>query len=547
MRRRCGSRAGASLRSPRSPRSPSPSPSPSRSPRSPPSPRTRPRTPVRAASRRPRRRPRPRARRADEEGARLIAFNMALNGTPREETERYLRDNFDLDGRRRAARRRVRPRRASEPRQASPRELGRPRERVAELIDLHGAMVVLVVGPEHLHAAGRRRDARRRSSRTLERIAHGRLVDPAIGRLLDALEPWAGGRGPRLRRRAPDPRRPPRPREGRPRARRARGRHGARSRARPGRLAARARGRRLRRCSATRSPRQIELRHRYAACFPDAAHPYDVLLDDYEPGLERAEVRPLFADLTAALRAARRRRRRPTAERNGGVFSGPFGLDAQRAALVAVLGEIGFDARTLAPRRLAAPVRAVSRPGRRPHHHPLQRARLRQSPSTAPCTSSATASTTRAWAISCAARRCTRRARSASTSRRAALWENMVGRSRPFRAWLLPRLREASARRARRRRRGRALPRGQLRATVADPHGGRRDDVQPPRRAALRPRAAPDRRDARRSTSCPRAWNEGMQRAARRRGPLGPRGRPAGRPLGAGRRSATSRPTRSAT
>ena len=33
---------------------------------------------------------------ADEEGARLIALNMALNGTPREETERYLADNFNL-------------------------------------------------------------------------------------------------------------------------------------------------------------------------------------------------------------------------------------------------------------------------------------------------------------------------------------------------------------------------------------------------------------------------------------------------------------------
>lgn len=32
----------------------------------------------------------------DEEGARLIALNMALNGTPREETERYLADNFEL-------------------------------------------------------------------------------------------------------------------------------------------------------------------------------------------------------------------------------------------------------------------------------------------------------------------------------------------------------------------------------------------------------------------------------------------------------------------
>jgi hypothetical protein len=31
------------------------------------------------------------------EGARLIALNMALSGTSREETARYLRDNFELD------------------------------------------------------------------------------------------------------------------------------------------------------------------------------------------------------------------------------------------------------------------------------------------------------------------------------------------------------------------------------------------------------------------------------------------------------------------
>jgi vacuolar-type H+-ATPase subunit H len=33
----------------------------------------------------------------DVEGARLIALNMALNGTPREETSRYLEENFDLE------------------------------------------------------------------------------------------------------------------------------------------------------------------------------------------------------------------------------------------------------------------------------------------------------------------------------------------------------------------------------------------------------------------------------------------------------------------
>ena len=32
----------------------------------------------------------------DVEGARLIALNMALNGQSREETDRYLAENFDL-------------------------------------------------------------------------------------------------------------------------------------------------------------------------------------------------------------------------------------------------------------------------------------------------------------------------------------------------------------------------------------------------------------------------------------------------------------------
>jgi DivIVA domain-containing protein len=36
----------------------------------------------------------------DVEGARLVALNMALNGTSREDTDRYLADNFDLSDRR---------------------------------------------------------------------------------------------------------------------------------------------------------------------------------------------------------------------------------------------------------------------------------------------------------------------------------------------------------------------------------------------------------------------------------------------------------------
>jgi hypothetical protein len=41
--------------------------------------------------------PVPDAGRGPNEGARLIALNMALSGTPREETARYLNENFELE------------------------------------------------------------------------------------------------------------------------------------------------------------------------------------------------------------------------------------------------------------------------------------------------------------------------------------------------------------------------------------------------------------------------------------------------------------------
>lgn len=39
------------------------------------------------------------ARSADSEGARLVGLNMALEGKPREETDRYLAEHFDIPDR----------------------------------------------------------------------------------------------------------------------------------------------------------------------------------------------------------------------------------------------------------------------------------------------------------------------------------------------------------------------------------------------------------------------------------------------------------------
>src|SRR5215210_5187196 len=47
--------------------------------------------------------------------------------------------------------------------------------------------------------------------------------------------------------------------------------------------------------------RNVELRRRYAECF-DARHPYDPLLDDFEPEVTTAEMRRLLGELRDGLR-----------------------------------------------------------------------------------------------------------------------------------------------------------------------------------------------------------------------------------------------------
>ena len=44
------------------------------------------------------------------------------------------------------------------------------------------------------------------------------------------------------------------------------------------------------------------LKHRYIECFPATDDPYDVLLDDFEPGMQTDEVRRVFDRLAPALR-----------------------------------------------------------------------------------------------------------------------------------------------------------------------------------------------------------------------------------------------------
>ena len=87
----------------------------------------------------------------------------------------------------------------------------------------------------------------------------------------------------------------------------------------------------------------IELKHRYVECFEGFETAYDVLLDDYEPALRTAEVAALFAELKAdlvPLLAA-------IAERSDAVddscLHGSFPLEDQRLLVTDVVGRMGFD------------------------------------------------------------------------------------------------------------------------------------------------------------------------------------------------------------
>ena len=151
---------------------------------------------------------------------------------------------------------------------------------------------------------------------TLEAVSHERLTDPELGRLLDALEPWAAEQDPD----ADDVRLIRELRRDFEKAVRVPTSLAAEiSRAAAHGQAAWQEARAAADFSRFRDALelQIELRHRYVACFEGFEHPYDVLLDDFEPGMTTARLRPLFARAGRRPRPARRRRRRRRAAARG--------------------------------------------------------------------------------------------------------------------------------------------------------------------------------------------------------------------------------------
>jgi carboxypeptidase Taq len=83
----------------------------------------------------------------------------------------------------------------------------------------------------------------------------------------------------------------------------------------------------------------LALAHRYVDCFPPADEPYDTLLDDYEPGMRTAEVRAIFdrlkEELVPLVDAAASSATPPVV--------GRFPQEKQRALALEVVRRFGYD------------------------------------------------------------------------------------------------------------------------------------------------------------------------------------------------------------
>ena len=163
----------------------------------------------------------------------------------------------------------------------------------------------------------------------------------------------------------------------------------------------------------------LELKRRYVTFFPPAAHPYDVLLDEFEPGMTTADVREVFdvlrprqVELIRALArtsAGGRRILRRVLRRAGDVELRRRGRSPHSASTGRAAGRTSRCIRSPPPSaRTTCASRRDGSKGSRSHC------------SSGRCTRPGTVSTNRASAARTTARRSKAAPRSACTSRRAA-------------------------------------------------------------------------------------------------------------------------------
>jgi carboxypeptidase Taq len=90
--------------------------------------------------------------------------------------------------------------------------------------------------------------------------------------------------------------------------------------------------------------RQLDLKHEYIACFDTTDDPYDVLLDDFEPGMQTSEVRAVFErlreELVPLIAAA-------GTDREPAFVGRPFPWEVQQALSLEAMSAFGYTAEAM--------------------------------------------------------------------------------------------------------------------------------------------------------------------------------------------------------
>jgi carboxypeptidase Taq len=89
--------------------------------------------------------------------------------------------------------------------------------------------------------------------------------------------------------------------------------------------------------------RNLELAQRYVECFDDFDYAYDVLLDDYEPGMKSSDVSRLFGQLSAELVPLIEKLAQNADRVEDSCLYGEFPVEHQRALVDKVIAMMGFE------------------------------------------------------------------------------------------------------------------------------------------------------------------------------------------------------------
>ncbi|MGH2980696.1 MAG: carboxypeptidase M32, partial [Solirubrobacterales bacterium] len=89
--------------------------------------------------------------------------------------------------------------------------------------------------------------------------------------------------------------------------------------------------------------RNVELKRRYGECFDDAEHPYDPLLDDFEPGATTSEVRAVLAELREGLRPLVAAVAGNADAVDASCLHGSFPVDAQRRLVRELVADMPLE------------------------------------------------------------------------------------------------------------------------------------------------------------------------------------------------------------